>query len=473
MAKRIKSIMMMVEEDKDRISKLTDALIVHILSFLPTKDVVRTCLLSKRWKLIWYFVPKLSFCNTESHSQEEFFHFVDKCLEHRKISRNFVPESMVTNFELQMKFYDRSLVGCLDKWLAFVVDNKVQEINLCLAPDRSEENHQIYYYRLPKTLAINAKYLINLVLSDVELDSSYSFDFPSLKSLSLHYVRFADIDVVDKLLLGSPFLENFQLCRFQSSYQEDQLCIHSSSLKFLQIKCNTYVPVLIEAVNLESLDLFGVSLGKITLSVCKAIKNLVLICVYGMEDSSSLEYLISNLHQLENLTLCDLVLLRLKHVKISNHHLKTLKLNCTCSSIDEKEVIIEAPKLVSFCYEGYINHNISIESSNLLNGIFIFLDHYKKYDAIWFVDMMNFFVNLNCSPKTVRLDIDSEKALIFPEKIKKICRTPLVNWEHLRVFTRSKLEWESELRDALHWISPSLKSLSIMERAYTSSSSTF
>uniref|UniRef100_A0A803R4K9 F-box domain-containing protein n=1 Tax=Cannabis sativa TaxID=3483 RepID=A0A803R4K9_CANSA len=44
---------MVAGDDDDRISKLPDSVIIHILSFLPTEDVVQTCILSKRWKLIW------------------------------------------------------------------------------------------------------------------------------------------------------------------------------------------------------------------------------------------------------------------------------------------------------------------------------------------------------------------------------------------------------------------------------------
>ncbi|KAM6570510.1 hypothetical protein CsatB_018495 [Cannabis sativa] len=46
--KRAKTTLMMMGEEEDRISKLPDSLILHILSFLSTKDVVSTCLVSKR-----------------------------------------------------------------------------------------------------------------------------------------------------------------------------------------------------------------------------------------------------------------------------------------------------------------------------------------------------------------------------------------------------------------------------------------
>lgn len=47
--------------DKDRISALPDALLCHILSFLPTKYTVRSTLLSKRWKNKWTSITNLDF----------------------------------------------------------------------------------------------------------------------------------------------------------------------------------------------------------------------------------------------------------------------------------------------------------------------------------------------------------------------------------------------------------------------------
>nr|XP_009804224.1 PREDICTED: F-box/FBD/LRR-repeat protein At5g56420-like [Nicotiana sylvestris] len=40
------------EETLDRLSQLPDAILVQILSLLPTKDAVPSCLLSKRWRYL-------------------------------------------------------------------------------------------------------------------------------------------------------------------------------------------------------------------------------------------------------------------------------------------------------------------------------------------------------------------------------------------------------------------------------------
>ncbi|RHN56109.1 putative F-box domain-containing protein [Medicago truncatula] len=46
---------------QDKISDLPNHIIGSILSFLPAKEAVSTCVLSKRWKNVWIFVTKLSF----------------------------------------------------------------------------------------------------------------------------------------------------------------------------------------------------------------------------------------------------------------------------------------------------------------------------------------------------------------------------------------------------------------------------
>uniref|UniRef100_A0A803QTY5 F-box domain-containing protein n=1 Tax=Cannabis sativa TaxID=3483 RepID=A0A803QTY5_CANSA len=117
--KRIKFKRTSIAKAEDRLSKLPNIILVHILSFLPTTNgVVRTCILSKRWKLIWYSLPKLSFCDTTTTVCEfqKFQNYVDNCFEHCKKGMYFIADSALISFKLQIKSFLRSKACSLDKW---------------------------------------------------------------------------------------------------------------------------------------------------------------------------------------------------------------------------------------------------------------------------------------------------------------------------------------------------------------------
>ncbi|PON70277.1 F-box domain containing protein [Parasponia andersonii] len=465
----------------DRISKLPDSVIQHILSFLPTVDVVRTSLLSNFWRRMWYSVPTLCFSKSSTEfgylrDQEGFYKYVDNCLKHRKIGSS---DSAITRLKLDMRRcrisdaspsdmspleeYEskveerrRSNSHRLDKWLAFAVENKVKELNLYLNSKPPILFRSSFYYCLPETVA-KARYLTVMELEGIKLSTSLKFRLPSLKTLSLKDVRLSDVGL-DKLLLGCPSLEKFML-------SDD--CVltkgrfHSSSLKFLEIERSAFLSIQVEAINLESFILCDVSFEKIHLSACKAIKNLSLS---GVVANQSFEDLLSKFPLLENLTLIHWY--NSEHIKISSQHLKSFHLK----NISEDEVKVTiglAPNLASFCYEGGINLSVSMDQApNLLNGNFVIDESPVHYDGDWYIDLMNFLSNLNCSWNIVSLRVSSDEALILPEKVRRVCRSPSLSWKHLKVMTTSEPESELDLREALLWFSPSLETLSINQNNY-------
>ncbi|XP_010425425.1 PREDICTED: F-box/FBD/LRR-repeat protein At3g26920-like [Camelina sativa] len=66
--------------NEDKISDLPEALLLQILSLLPTKDVVAMTILAKRWRYLWKMVPNLEFDYNGRTTLETFSNNVCRCL---------------------------------------------------------------------------------------------------------------------------------------------------------------------------------------------------------------------------------------------------------------------------------------------------------------------------------------------------------------------------------------------------------
>ena len=74
-------------EKQDWINTLPDALLHHILSFLPTKLSIQTSILSKRWLHLWKFCPIIDILITVPYKMiinESECIFIDNTLSHHQ-----------------------------------------------------------------------------------------------------------------------------------------------------------------------------------------------------------------------------------------------------------------------------------------------------------------------------------------------------------------------------------------------------
>lgn len=65
---------------EDRISELSDASLLEILSLLSTETTVAMSVLSKRWRSLWKMLPNLNFSYYGTTDLETFLDNVCRCL---------------------------------------------------------------------------------------------------------------------------------------------------------------------------------------------------------------------------------------------------------------------------------------------------------------------------------------------------------------------------------------------------------
>lgn len=194
----------------DRIPFLPESIMLNILSYLPTKYLLQTSVLSKSFRELWTIIPRLDF-------DEDLFK-MHRVKNKKKIQNpkfeNFVSKVMrllqdgaydVDRFRLSWSHCDMSLVN---QWIDVLGNKNLKELDLDLRRNESAEK-----IRYPITLPLCMFNSDSLVSLKLKLQNCELFMLPTsiclnkLKILHLEGVRFSGDDAVQKLLVGCPILE--------------------------------------------------------------------------------------------------------------------------------------------------------------------------------------------------------------------------------------------------------------------------
>lgn len=220
----------------DRLSSLPDCLVLHILSFLPTQQVVATSILSKRWQYVWTFVDTIDFTTWRNvDPPKEYARMVyrvllglkDQCIKRMSLccGNNGCMESDVI------------------KWMTIALDRHVETLVLYF-------NFKI----TPPHGLFSSQTLVKLRIHSADITSLDAFTaplLPKLKKLSLEYPIF-NTDSLKRFFSGCPMLEHLSL-RMLPDF--DETCdISSSTLKWLKLVSTTVHKILLNVPALEFLQ---------------------------------------------------------------------------------------------------------------------------------------------------------------------------------------------------------------------------
>lgn len=164
----------------DRLSSLCDELLHHIMSFLMARQAVQTCVLSKRWRNLWRYLPCLDFNRVEFSSRHQFICFVNSFFDHRRISR-------IETFRLDWEYYNVEPEHT-KTWIDYVLSPQPPSVFYC--PDMV-----IAWCYFQTSINITSHILKKLIVEDHCTDTSFKIHLSVPSLLYLH------VNVLRKILL--------------------------------------------------------------------------------------------------------------------------------------------------------------------------------------------------------------------------------------------------------------------------------
>ena len=260
-----------MEHKIDRLSKLPEPILEHILSFIPLNKTLQLSILSKTWKNVWalFPIPEITqdvvwstlYSNKRAQrKRNDIDYFVRGAL----LSRLKQKQS-VKKFMLRMTI-DESYCALVNRWIGYAIECNVKELHLLVYPHG--------FYHVPDGV-MAGKSITELRVWGCKFKSFHSdINLSSLKKLLLGDV-YMDDQIFQTLIAGCPVVEliNVQCCFGLKN-------IHISGLPKLVAFEVFLNPVLesieIEASNLESLLIYLQTPCQINLHSCENLKKVAL-----------------------------------------------------------------------------------------------------------------------------------------------------------------------------------------------------
>uniref|UniRef100_A0ACD5VNU2 Uncharacterized protein n=2 Tax=Avena sativa TaxID=4498 RepID=A0ACD5VNU2_AVESA len=240
----------------DHFVNLPEDVLHTILSKLPLDEVIRTGVLSSKWRCLWTVCPKLHFdgitmFGKKMHKKQIKYYtqkFIDNVNTVLQKCHGRVVEDLGVKFE-----FDTMLVDHLNSWIRFAVSSHTKFLAFDLKPSNFEAlgcPQYVFPFQLLDNSSISRLQHIQLCFVSVKPPAKFS-GFPNLTKLCLHKVHVSSEDL--QHILSS--CSNLEWLSIDQCYQlGGELKIHSplSHLLYLNIAFGELTKIEFHAVELRT-----------------------------------------------------------------------------------------------------------------------------------------------------------------------------------------------------------------------------
>lgn len=210
-----------MENNTDKLSSLPELLCLFIISLLPFKDAVRTCILSKYWLHIWKNSPKIEFSeNFDGNFIGRFEPFSSikarrsVFMKFLKLWLDFRKEGDVEKFSLKFSKPKNDHREIIEGCIAFVTQHGVKELELDFSDPFWEEevipNKREALFELPKLAYENKPNIESLKLSSCSFRENYLSNWQALKEVTFGWME-VTLDAMTIVLSNCKMIESLVL----------------------------------------------------------------------------------------------------------------------------------------------------------------------------------------------------------------------------------------------------------------------